>query len=151
MQRLGTTLWNNANTHVQANFIYKQEIRYAFNYNAAIIEGIQVSIDHIVDNEKGQIVIRYQLSVDQFEQVSKPDGVEVSYREIYSVLDEDLREVAKNETVRQIGNIPDDDFKFEERINISLPEGKYTLYIRIEDQNAENLGIFKQEFEVKDL
>jgi hypothetical protein len=151
MQRLGTTLWNNANSYLQANFIYKQEIRYAFNYNADIIEGIQVSIDHIVDNEKGQMVIRYQLSVDQFEQVSKPDGVEVSYREIYSVLDEDLREVAKNETVRQIGNIPDDDFKFEERINISLPEGKYTLYIRIEDQNAENLGIFKQEFEVKDL
>jgi hypothetical protein len=151
MQRLGTTLWNNANTYVQANFIYKQEIRYAFNYNANLIQGIQVSIDHIVDNEKGQIVIRYQLSVDQFEQVSKPDGVEVRYREIYSVLDEDLREVAKNETVRQIRNIPDDDFKFEERINISLPEGKYTLYIRIEDQNAENLGIFSQDFEVKDL
>ena len=150
MQQLGRTLWNNANSYVQANFVYKQEIRYAFNYNADIIEGIQVSIDHIVDNEKGQMVIRYQLSVDQFEQVSKPDGVEVSYREIYSVLDEDLREVAKNETVRQIGNIPDDDFKFEERINISLPEGKYTLYIRIEDQNAENLVIFKQEFEVKD-
>jgi GWxTD domain-containing protein len=150
-QRLNETLWNNVNIYVQANFIFNQEIRYAYNYNADPIENIQLFLDLVESKDKKRVIFRYQLPVDEFELVSQPGGLEVRYKEVYCVLDEDLREVAKHEIIRRIGNIPNDDFKFEESILLNLPEGKYTLHLRIEDQNADNLGIFSHEFEVKDL
>jgi len=145
------TLWNSVNTYVQANFIFNQEIRYIHDYNADPIEGLQLLFDKFTDKDIAMIVFRYQLPADELELVSQAGVLEVSYREVYCVLDEDLREVVKEEIVRRIENIPNDDFKFEESIPLNLPEGKYTLHLRIEDQNAENLGIFSQEFEVKDL
>lgn len=151
MQGLSSTLWNSVNTHVQENFIFKQEIRYIHNHNADPIEGIELMFDQSMATNKKKIIIRYQLPVDQFKLALQGGNLEVHYREVYCVLDEDLREVAKNDIIRRIGNIPNDDFKFEESILVNLPEGKYTLHLRIEDQNAENLGIFKQEFEVRDL
>ena len=128
-------------------------MRYSHNFNADPIEGLELLFDQNAGKgeEKKKIIFRYQLPVDEFELISQPSGLEVRYREVYCILDEDLREVAKGEMVRRIGNIPDDDFKFEESILLNLPVGKYTLYIRIEDQNADNLGIFSYEFDVKDL
>ena len=139
------------NTYVQANFIFKQEIRYIHNYHADPIEGMELLFDQSMDKDIEKIIFRYQLPVDEFELISQAGVLEVHYREVYCVLDEDLREVAKNEIIRRIGNIPNDDFRFEESILVTLPEGKYTLHLRIEDQNAKNLGIFSKDFEVKNL
>jgi len=151
IQGLSSTLWNSVNTYVQANFIFKQEIRYIHNYHADPIEGMELLFDQSMDKDIEKIIFRYQLPVDEFELISQAGVLEVHYREVYCVLDEDLREVAKNEIIRRIGNIPNDDFRFEESIFVTLPEGKYTLHLRIEDQNAKNLGIFSQDFEVKNL
>jgi len=151
MQRLSSSLWNSANSYVQANFIFNQEMRYSYNYNADPIEGVQLLFDQSNSTENDKVIFRYQLPADEFELISQPGGLEVRYKEIYCVLDEDLREVAKSEIIRRIGNIPNDDFKFEENIMLNLPEGKYTLHLRIEDQNADNLGIFSHEFEVRNL
>jgi hypothetical protein len=150
-QRLSQSLWNNTNTYVQTNFIFNQEIRYAYDYKADPIDNMEILFDQDLSREKERIVFRYQLPAEEFELVSQPGGLEVRYKEVYCVLDEDLREVTKQEVIRRIGNIPNDDYKFEESILLNLPEGKYTLHLRIEDQNAENLGIFRYEFEVKDL
>lgn len=150
-QRLSASLWNRVNTYIQANFIFNHEMRYTVNYKADPIEGIQLAFDDALGQEKDKVIFRYQLPVDEFELISQPSGFEVRYKEVYCVLDEDLREVVKHEIIRRIGNIPKDDFKFEESILLNLPEGKYTLHLRIEDQNADNLGIFSQEFEVSNL
>jgi hypothetical protein len=150
-KRLSQSLWNSINSYVQTNYIFNQEIRYAYDYKADPIDNMELSFDQTLSQGKKRIVFRYQLPVEEFELVSQPGGLEVRYKEVYCVLDEDLREVAKQEIIRRIGNIPNDDYKFEESILINLPEGKYTLHLRIEDQNAENLGIFRYEFEVRDL
>jgi hypothetical protein len=152
-QRLTSSLWNSVNSYVQANFIFNQEMRYSYNYNANPIEEFELLFDQTAgeEKEKWKINFRYQLPVDEFELISQSGGLEVRYREVYCILDEDLREVAKGEIVRRVGNIPDDDFKFEESILLNLPVGQYILHIRIEDQNADNLGIFSHKFEVKDL
>jgi hypothetical protein len=150
-RRLNETLWNSVNMYVQTNFIFNQEFRYVHNYDAEPIEGLQLLFDKDLSQEKRRVIFRYQLPVDEFELVSQPGGLEVRYKEVYCVLDEDLREVAKNEIIRRIGNIPNDDFKFEESILLNLTEGTYTLHLRIEDQNANNLGIFSHQFEVTNL
>jgi hypothetical protein len=150
-ERLSQTLWNSVNSYVQTNYIFNQEIRYAHDYKANPIDNVEIFYDKSLSQEKDRIVFRYQLPADEFELISQPGGLEVRYKEVYCVLDEDLREVAKQEIIRRIGNIPNEDSKFEESILLNLPDGKYTLHLRIEDQNAENLGIFRYEFEVKDL
>jgi hypothetical protein len=149
--RLTESLWNNVNTYVQTNYIFNQEIRYAHDYKAEPIENLILFYDQELSEAKKRIVFRYQILAEELELVSQAGGLEVRYKEIYSVLDEDLREVAKDEIIRKIGNIPNEDYKFEESIMLNLPEGKYTLHLRIEDQNADNLGIFSQEFEVNEL
>jgi len=151
MQQLSGSLWNGANNYVQANFIFNQEIRYIHNYNADFIEGIEVILNQTIEKDKEMIAFRYQLPVDEFEIISQAGISEVHYKEVYCVLNEDLREVAKDEIMRRIGNIPNEDYKFEESILVSLPEGKYTLHLRIEDQNANNICLFSQDFEVKEL
>ena len=149
--RLTESLWNNVNTYVQENYIFNQEIRYTHDYKAKPIENLILSYDKELSVEKKRIIFRYQLLAEEFELVSQTGGFEVRYKEVYCVLDEDLREVAKQEIIRRIGNIPNEDYKFEESIMLNLPEGKYTLHLRIEDQNADNLGIFSYEFEVNEL
>jgi hypothetical protein len=150
-RQLNESLWNTINSFVMTNFIFNQEIRYIHDYNANLIEDIKLFYNRADGKGKSNIVFRYQLPVEEFELISQPTGLEVRYKEVYCVLDEDLREVVKQEMVRKIGNIPDDDHKLEESILLNLPEGKYTLHLRIEDQNAENLGIFSYDFEVKNL
>jgi len=149
MGDLSETLWNSVNSYVQVNYIFNQEMLYIHNYNADPIEGLQWLFDKEVNKEK--ITFRYKFPVDEFELISQSGGFEVRYREVYCILDEDLREVSKNDVIRHIGDIPDDNFIFEESILLDLPEGDYTLHLRIEDQNADNLCIFSKEFEVKDL
>ena len=151
VDRLTESLWNNVNSYVQTNFIFNQEIRYAHDYKANLIEEIKLFYDNELSLEKNSLVFLYQLPVDEFKIVKTSGGSELRYKEIYCVLDEDLREVAKSEINRRIGNIPNDDYVFKESILLNLPQGKYTLHLRIEDQNDDNLGIFSQEFEVSQL
>jgi hypothetical protein len=135
-------------SYLQANFIYNNEIRYSYDYKANPINEIELMIDQTTSGGKYKIIFNYRFPIDQFEMVSKDGGLEIAYKEVYCVLDEDLREVARDEAIRQFKNIPDEDQTFEQNILVNLPLGKYTLYLRIEDQNASNLGIFSKEFEV---
>jgi hypothetical protein len=148
---LTESLWNNVNTYVQTNYIFHQEFRFTYDYKADLIEDIKLSYDRDLSKEKRKTIFHYQLPVEELELVSQPGGLQVRYKEVYCVLNEDLREVARQEIIKKIGNIPNDDYKFEESIMLDLAEGKYTLYLRIEDQNAQNLGISSYEFEVIDL
>ena len=143
--------WNTLDSYLQANFIFKNEMRYKHDYKANPIDDIELEIDEDLSQEVGKLIYRYQLPVDEFELIPTDVGFEIRYKEIYCVLDEDLREVTRNEMTRRIGNIPDEDYTFEEKILLNLPEGNYTLYLRIEDLNAENLGIYSQDFKVSGL
>lgn len=140
--------WTNASSYLQANFIYNNEMRYEFDYEANPIKGMQIEIAKMFDQDKGKVTFKYKLPVDQFTLLKANTGLEARYKEVYCVLDEDMREVIKNEMIRRIGNIPDEEFTLEENILVNLPSGNYTLYLRIEDQNGSNLGIYSQNFEV---
>ncbi len=135
-------------SYLQANFIYNNEIRYNYDYKANPINEIELMVDQTSGAGKNKILFNYRFPVDQFESVSNDGGLEIAYKEVYCVLDEDLREVARDEAIRKFNNIPDDDQTFEQNILVNLQVGKYVLYLRIEDQNANNLGIFSMEFVV---
>ena len=140
--------WANADSYLEANFIYNNEMRFNFDYKANPIKGLKIELAKMFDQEKGKVNFKYQLPVDQVVLLSGTSGLEARYKEVYCVLDEDLREVVKEEIVRRIGNIPDKKYTVEENILVNLPSGKYTLYLRIEDQNGTNLGIYSKDFEV---
>lgn len=145
------SILNNVIAHLQANFIFNNEIRYTYNYKANPIETIKVEVKSPAENAEGRIILNYFLPVDEIALIASDKGFEARFKEVYCVLNEDLREVARSELIRKIGNIPDDKFTIKEDIFINLPSGSYTLYLRIEDQNADNLGIYTQEFTISEL
>ena len=56
--------------------------------------------------------------------------------------------MARHDIIRNIDKIPNEDFVLAENITFSLPAGKYTFFLRLEDLNDNNLGVFSQHFEV---
>ena len=80
--------------------------------------------------------------------LDQADTYRIKFREEFCVLDEEFREEARHDIVRNIDNIPDSKFLVDETISFRLPAGNYTFYLRLEDQNENNLGVFSQQFEV---
>jgi len=73
----------------------------------------------------------------------------LAYIERYSILDEDMREVATGEITKQIGDIPDEDSLLSQEIDVNLPPGTYRISIQIKDKNSRKLGIYTQMYTAK--
>ncbi len=137
--------WASTDSYLQASFIFNNEMRYVFDYKAKPIKNLKLMVEEKNNNGNRRLTVRYQLPVKEFEMVSAMPDYEIRYREVYSVLDGDLREVTHNDIIRRIGKIPDPEFLIGENIYLDLPRGRFTLYLRIEDMNGANLGIFSQD------
>ena len=143
--------WNSVDGYIQANFIYKNEMRFEYDYQAEPINNIQLTLESSSGSKAGNLIYHYQIPAGEFELLSTNDGHNIRYKEVYCILDQDLREVARNEVIRNISKIPDEEYMLKETIVLNLPEGKYTLFLRLEDQNEKRLGIFSQEFQVEKI
>jgi len=137
--------WASTDSYLQASFIFNNEMRYTFDYKAKPIRNLKLTVQEKVNEGKRRVTIRYQIPVKEFEMISANPDYEIRYREVYTVLDGDLREITRNDIIRRIGKIPDQKFLIGESIYLDLPQGQFTLYLRIEDMNGANLGIFSQD------
>jgi hypothetical protein len=143
--------WNSVDAYIQANFIYKNEMRFEYDYQAEPINNIKITLESSSGTMTGNLIYHYQIPAGEFELLSANDGHKIRFKEVYCVLDQELREVTRNEVVRNISKIPDDEYVIKETIVLNLPVGKYKLFLRLEDQNAKRLGIFSEEFLVEKI
>ncbi len=143
--------WSTVDAYIQANFIYKNEMRFEYDYQADPINNVKLTLESLSDTKTGNLIYHYQIPAGEFELVSTNDGHEIRYKEVYCILDQDLREVSRNEVIRNISKIPNEEYILKETIILNLPAGKYTLFLRLEDQNEKRLGIFSQEFQVEKI
>jgi len=137
--------------HIQANFIYNNEMRFEYDYGATPIKNISLTLESASAALQGNQQYQYQIQAGEFNMLSSAEGHSIRYKEVYCIVDEDYRDVARNEMIRNIGKIPDDEYLLKETIVLNLPPGKYTLFLRLEDQNDTRLGIFSQDFQVEKL
>jgi hypothetical protein len=144
-------IWNSLESFMQANFIFKNEMRYEHDYQANPIRHIKLSLEKQAEGEKEGLVYHYRIPAGEFKMIPKSGAFEVRFREIYCILDEELHEVARHDLIRNINKIPDDNYLLEEKIRFNLPAGKYTFYLHLEDLNEKNLGVFSQQFEVSKI
>jgi GWxTD domain-containing protein len=135
--------WNTFNTYLDANFIYKNEMRYLHDYDADPLSEFEME----VFSSDSILFIRYQFPVDELELIESGDMYEIKYTERYSILDRDMREVATGEENKHITNIADDDQLLQQEIKINLPAGEYRISIQIRDLQSKTLGIYTKDFE----
>ena len=137
--------WNTYNTYLDANFVYKNEMRYFHDYDADPLSDFEME----VFNSDSTLLIQYRFPVDELELVETGDTFELIYTERYSILDEDLREVASGATDKHISGITDDNKVIHEEIKINLRPGIYKISIHIRDHNSKKLGIFTENLVTK--
>lgn len=137
--------WNTYNTYLDANFVYKNEMRYFHDYDADPLSDFEME----VFSSDSTLLIQYRFPVDELELVETGDTFELIYTERYSILDEDLREVASGATDKRISGITDDNMVIHEEIKLNLVPGNYKISIHIRDHNSKKLGIYTENFVTK--
>ena len=135
--------WNTFNTYLDANFVYKNEMRYFHNYDADPLSEFEMD----VFSGDSTLLIQYQFPADELELIESGDNYEVKYTERFSILDEDMREVATGETDKHITNIVEDDQLLQQEIKVRLPAGNYRISVQIKDLQSKKLGIYTRDFD----
>lgn len=139
---------NTINTFLQAQFIFKNEIRYEHDYQAEPIDDFKLEVDKDLSKMEEKLVLRFRVPVNELE-LEKVDGAyHLKFLVRYVVLDQDLREVQESEKIIERDDIPDGDQELEEIIKIDLAPGHYKVHLRIEDLKSNNLGIYSQEIAI---
>jgi GWxTD domain-containing protein len=136
--------WNTWNTYLDANFVYKNEIRYEHNYGGDPIEDFKMDITR--NNDK--MLIRYSVPAEEFKLNKIENRYRVAYRERITVLDEDMREVYNNDTEREIRDIPDENFEINRNALLDLKPGVYRVSVRIEDTQSPKIGIYSEDIDL---
>jgi hypothetical protein len=139
---------NTINTFLQAQFVYKNEIRYEHDYQAEPIEDLKILVDNELSKKEEKLVLRFRFPVDELELEKVNGAYRLRFLIRYAVFDLDLREVQNSDKIIERDDIPDDDQELEEMIRIDLPPGQYKVHFRIEDLKSNNLGIYSQEFAI---
>jgi GWxTD domain-containing protein len=137
--------WNTYNTYLDANFVYKNEIRYEHKYDADPISDFELEIT----SDDSLISMIYRIPASEFKLQESGNTYNLSYLEKYSILDEDMREVASGEITKQINDISDEDSPILRKIEVNLPPGIYRISIQIKDKNSKKLGIYTQMYTAK--
>ena len=122
---------NNWIPYLQANFIYNNEMKFNYNYDAEPIDDLEMEIS----TNKSRIIITYAVPADEF--VANKD---IRFNEDIVVYNSDHREVIRKSFERKISNL---DNEIKQIVEIDLPAGEYHLAIKIQDKNSKKLGIYK--------
>ncbi len=128
--------WNIWEPYLQANFIYKNEIKYEYNYDAEPVEDLELEI---ITNNKN-VVITYTVPIDEF---FISEDQRVIYNEELVIFDEDYLEIKRLDSEQKIKNSPELDDTIIRKIEMELSPGEYTVAIRLKDLNSNKLGIYK--------
>ena len=136
--------WNTWNTYLDANFVYKNEIRYEHNYGGEPIDDFKMNITHSGD----QLVISYSLPAEEFNLLKTEDRYHAVYRETITVLDEDLEEIYTNVIERDIRDIPDEEYEIKREAKLPVKPGIYRISVRIEDIQSPKIGIYSQDIDL---
>jgi len=132
--------WNTWNTYLDANFVYKNEIRYEHNYGGEPINDFKMAVTPQTD----RLLIKYSFPAEEFKLLSVENRFRVTYTEHITILDEDLKEIYHNEIERDIRDIPDEDYDIEQQSTIGLKPGNYRISIRLKDLHSSKIGIYSQ-------
>jgi len=122
--------------YIQANFIYKNEMKYDYNYNAEPIKNLQMEI---LTSDSG-ITITYALPSSEFAK-----NKNISYSEQIVIYNSDQREVFREVFERKITERNDE---IKQIIDIDLAAGEYNIAIKLKDDNSKKLGIYKSTMNV---
>jgi len=140
MQRYGNDFFRGRDNswipYLQTNFIYKNEMKFVYNYDAEPIEDFKMDI---TSTESG-FTITYTVPSDEF-----INNQSIRYSEQIVVNNSDQREVTRKSFDRKITELNDE---INQIIEIELPAGDYDLAIKIKDENSKKLGIYKSSFQV---
>jgi len=140
-QRYGDGFFNRRDNswipYLQANFIYRNEMKFEYNYDSEPLDDFEMDIR----SNKTGITIIYSVPVDEF-----ADNNDVSYVENIVVFDNDYREVTRKSFERKTSDLDND---ITQKIEIELPAGEYNLAIQLKDNNSKKLGIYKSKFQIE--
>jgi hypothetical protein len=119
--------------YFEANYIYKNEIKYEHNYNADAIDDLEMDLK---SSDTG-ITIIYTIPVDEF--TENKNGI-VNYVDDIVIFNSDFREIFRKSFEREISDMDND---ISQKIEIKLPAGDYNFALKINDKNSKKLGIYK--------
>jgi len=131
--------WNFWEPYLTTNFIYNNEMKFEYNYDADPIDDLEIGF---ISNDSG-ITIIYSVPVDEFT-VNKNNIV--NYIEEIVIFNSDFREVFRKSFDRKITDIEND---IDQKIEIELPVGDYNLAVKIKDNNSKKLGLYKSNISVE--
>jgi len=141
MQRYGNDFFRGRDNswipYLQTNFIYKNEMKFVYNYDAEPIEDFKIDI---ISTEAG-FAITYTVPSDEFVK-----NQSIKYLEHIVVNNSDQREVIRKSFDRKITELNDE---INQIIEIDLPAGEYDLAIKIKDENSKKLGIYKSKINIE--
>jgi len=104
--------WYNYNSYIDANYIYKNEMRYQHKYDAEPIEDFALAL--------GNKVLRYQIPAGEFTLDKIGETYSLKYNERFVIYNEDYREILSNETERIVEGIRDKDQLIVQNIPLNL-------------------------------
>ena len=132
--------------HVDANFIYHQEFKYEHDYKAKPMKKAKCSIESDPLSAEHNVTIHYSVPTKELKLMKIDNHYFIKVLERYVVFDEDMQEVCRHETVKELKEKDKKSFKkrkhIEETFVLTLEPGYYKIALRIEDQHSNQLGIF---------
>jgi len=124
--------------YLESNFIYKNEMRFQYHYDAKPINNLKMNIS---TSDSG-MTIKYTVKVNEFSSRKK----NINYIEEIVVFNNDLREVLRKSYNREI---TDKSKSIKQKIKLNLPTGDYNFAIKIKDENSNKMGIYKSTFQIE--
>lgn len=128
--------WNVWESYLQANYIYKNEIKYEHNYEAEPVDDLELEIT----TNNNNIGIIYTLPINEF---FISEDQQVIYNEELVIFDEDYQEIKRFNSEQKIENSPELNDTIIRKINTELFPGEYTIALKVKDLNSDKLGIYK--------
>ncbi|MBN1349597.1 GWxTD domain-containing protein [candidate division KSB1 bacterium] len=136
------------------NFIFKPEFRYHHDYKAKPIQQFKFAIRCQEAGSNRQLIVEYELPIDEFQIISTNERCMISYSQRYVVFDSQLNEVIRDECQQQITADNKKSIRAKQKIQASIPitlaPGRYKIALRIEYQKSNKLGIYQKDFVVED-
>jgi len=138
---------------VDADFIFNPEFRYYYDYKANPIKGFKLERENSTQISDGTVSFNYFIKSDELKIIEANNRYLIKYLIEYVVYDEDMREVKRNSQIIEFEKANKKAFKKDKHIKgnikFDLDPGEYMLTLKIDDQNSDKLGIYVEDFEVK--
>jgi GWxTD domain-containing protein len=149
---LSESIYSHDLGYVEKVYISNPEFRYHHDYQSKPFKGFMVSFENGSYAQKGNVILNYSVPAKEFKSKKAKGQYDIEYLQRLVIFDEDMRELHREESVKELKNSAK--FKKDNVIHgvipLNLKPGNYILALRIADRQSDKLGIFVETLRIEE-